>query len=130
MIQRHKIGTIVAIDGYAGLGVIDSVKTHWRASRPYRPIAKIFARVAWYDDDVVSHALYRVRYINSETGKLLVCPDRRCRGENVACPICSRHAWHEQLTPLSERDMAFYVAEGLIDQSLTASTSQDQSLRS
>ncbi len=55
-----------------------------------------------------------VRLINPDTGLPMVCPDDRCGGRTISCPICRVARWADELTVWSERDVAFYQAEGML----------------
>lgn len=87
------VGTIVSIQG-SHLGKVVEVFDYWR---PAPAEAK----------------LHHVHYIDTKTGKLYVCPDSRCKGEHT-CPIHGANCWAEQLTVLPQKDLDFYVKEGMI----------------
>ncbi len=57
---------------------------------------------------------YQVRFIDNNTGELMNCPDGRCRGQDVHCPICRGSYRAESLEKFSQRDIAFYRQEGML----------------
>jgi len=62
--------------------------------------------------------LFHVHYIDSQTGKLMVCPDSRCNSNNHTCPIHGSNETEDRLTKFTDRDIQFYVNEGMIDPEL------------
>jgi len=59
--------------------------------------------------------LASVHYIDPNTGKLLQCPDKaRCGNTGHTCPIHGFNTDKHALEAFSNRDVAFYVDEGLI----------------
>lgn len=71
-------------------------------------------RPYWRTQTKQEETLYDVRYYDPKTGKLMRCPDERCKGENEHCPICGRNLWADELRPINSTDLKFYKAEGLI----------------
>lgn len=59
--------------------------------------------------------LYHVHYVDHDTGKLMVCPDTRCKGEHT-CPIHGSNV--EVAREMTRHDLLFFVREGMLDKSL------------
>lgn len=94
-----KVGMIVMIKESSGqYGQVKEIFDHWRPGG-------------------LEPRLYHVHYIDSHTGKLMECPDSRCKGEHT-CPIHGQNCWIEQIEELPERDLKFFIEEGLIAQEL------------
>lgn len=95
------VGMIVMIKGTSGrYGQVREIFDYWRPK------------------EQGEQKLYHVHYIDSKTGKLMVCPDEaRCKNEHT-CPIHGQNCWKEQIEELPERDLKFFIAEGLIAQEL------------
>lgn len=73
-----------------------------------------FIRPYWRNAGNGEEPLYTVRYYDSATGKLMKCPDLRCRGANSACPICSRNSWNDEITKIDDHDIAYFKKYGFI----------------
>ena len=96
-----KVGMIVIIRDSSGrYGQVKEIFDHWRPKEQGEP------------------RLYHVHYIDSQTGRLMVCPDEaRCKNEHT-CPIHGSNCWAEQIEQLPERDIKFFVEEGLLAKEL------------
>lgn len=56
-----------------------------------------------------------IHKIDPDTGRLMACPDDRCRGHDRHCPI--HQSWfytHEDYCVFSEADLRFYNEEGML----------------
>lgn len=62
--------------------------------------------------------LVTVHIIDPKTGEKMACPDDRCKGESKGCPIHQFSTDAHELTEWTERDIRFYVGEGLISQAI------------
>jgi hypothetical protein len=48
--------------------------------------------------------LFHAHYIDTETGRPMACPDRRCNGEHT-CPIHGSNITASEATPISAHDI-------------------------
>ncbi len=95
--MKHKVGSVVYFTENSGrLGLILSVKEHWRSGGR-------------------NNHLYTVKYIDVTTGLGMKCPDSRCKTD---CVICSHNCWEEDIKPLNDYDLAFYIKEGMVAKEL------------
>jgi hypothetical protein len=69
----------------------------------------------------VEDILYTVRYYDTFTGHLKKCPDQRCGAhkdlEDPGCAICGRNLWADQLRPMNENDLKFFIESGFLKES-------------
>jgi hypothetical protein len=109
------LGTIVSIHkGYdtGKYGVVTEIFDFWRPSSPV--LDKLSREIGRNPEQ----KLYHVHYIDSHTGKLMVCPDYdRCKHEHT-CPIHGDNCGVEQLKPFSEHDLEHFVQEGMVAKEL------------
>lgn len=79
----------------------------------YGKIVNIFKSPRYTNYKTLEDNKYGIRYIDSGTGKLMVCPDKRHK-PSEGCVICSTSRWKEELSPLTKEDEKEFRKEGLI----------------
>lgn len=68
-----------------------------------------------YETHYRGHIGYSARYIDTHTGQLRACPDKRCKNQ-LSCPICSRSVDRPRQIP--DSDIEFFVKEKLVSKAL------------
>lgn len=67
----------------------------------------------WHGPRNCMRPWYFLREIDTETGRLRICPDDRCR-DGQGCPICSRGWFAEEIEAFTRHDAEFYAAEKML----------------
>jgi hypothetical protein len=93
MTQIHK-NAIVSIGSTSRYGVVTEVLHH------------------------VHESIARVHYIDPDTGDKMKCPDQRCNGLSLSCPIHERTARAADLSIWPSKDIAFYREDGMLSAQL------------
>ena len=100
------VGTIVSMGASGQYGQVVAVLDHWRHQGERK--------------------LHHVRYVDRASGQLMICPDvARCRHHHT-CPIHGANRWAEELAPFPDRDLDWFVAEGMLAPELAAAHCQAQ----
>lgn len=98
------------------LKIGDRVTQVDRAQTHYGRIAGV--KQHWRTMEMREEPLYEMRYYDSQTGKLMVCPDKRCNAHEgglvTGCAICGRNLWRNELNKIDDRDMVAFREYGLI----------------